>query len=59
MDVFITASTLLVFMALLAAILTCKLAANERRTLAGTIDFVCRAIFPASFAGVILLAFWL
>jgi len=59
LDSFITASTLLVFLALLVAILTGKLATSDRRELAGKIDFACRAIFPVSFAGVIAYSFWL
>jgi hypothetical protein len=59
MDSFITASTLLVFLALLVAILTGKLATGEHGELAQRIDVVCRTLFPGSFAGVIAFLFWL
>jgi len=59
MDTFITASTLLVFMALLAAVLTGKLATGNRPELADKVEVVCRALFPLSFAGVIAYSFWL
>jgi hypothetical protein len=59
MDSFITASTLVVFLALLVAILTGKLATSDRRELAGRIDVACRVLFPVSFLGVIVYSFWI
>ena len=59
MDSFITMSTLLVFLALLVAIVTGKLASSDRLELAGKIDVACRALFPLSFAGLIVYSFWL
>jgi hypothetical protein len=59
MDSFITASTLLVFLALLVPILTCNLATGGHAELAQRIDVVCRTLFPGSFAGVIAFSFWL
>jgi len=52
MDYFITASTVLVFMALVIAILTSRLTMNDRPELASKIEFACRILFPTSFAGV-------
>ena len=57
MDSFITAATLLVFMALLVAILTGRLAASEHGELARRIDLACRGVFPLTFAGVTVYAF--
>jgi VIT1/CCC1 family predicted Fe2+/Mn2+ transporter len=59
MDSFITASTLLAFLALLVAILTGNLAKGEHGELAQRIDVVRRTLFPGSFAGVIAFSFWL
>jgi len=57
MDSFITASTILVFMALVIAIITGRLATNDRRELASKIEVACRIFFPTSFAGVIAYTF--
>ena len=57
MDSFVTGSTLVVFLALLVAILTSKLATSGRAELAGKIDVVCRVMFPATFVGVITYSF--
>jgi hypothetical protein len=59
MDSFITASTLLAFLALLVAILTGNLATGEHGEPAQRIDVVCRTLFPGSVAGVIAFSFWL
>lgn len=59
MDSFVTGSTLLVFLVLLVAILTGRLAANGRHDLASKVDVICRIAFPASFVGVIVWAFFL
>jgi hypothetical protein len=59
MDSFVTGSTLVVFLALLVAILTSKLATSGHAGLAGQIDAACRVLFPATFVVVITYSFWL
>ena len=59
MDSFITGSTVLVFLSLLQAVLTSKLATNENHGIASKIDSACRGLFPSAFIGVIVYSFWL
>lgn len=59
MDSFITGSTILVFLALLQAVSTSKLATSERHGIARKIDYACRGLFPAAFVGVMVYSFWL
>jgi hypothetical protein len=59
MDTYITASTLLVFLVLVVAIVTGRLASSDRRELSLKIELICRVAFPASFLGVIAFSFLL
>ena len=52
MDYFILGSTLLVFFALIQAVVTAVLAESKKITLARSIDRWCRGIFPLLFVGV-------
>ena len=51
MDVFIMGATVIVFLALIQASLTSILYGKGREELAVRMDWVCRFIFPAAFAG--------
>ena len=55
MDYFILGSTLLVFAALIQAIMTTRLVRNKKTLTAQRLDRGCRVIFPVSFSG---LAVW-
>jgi hypothetical protein len=54
MDKFVLGSTALVFLALVEAIMTAYLIAKERDAVAVRMDRVCRWIFPAAFAALML-----
>lgn len=54
MDYFIIGSTLLVFIALIQAVVTAVLAESKKVTLAQSIDRWCRGLFPLLFAAVFL-----
>lgn len=56
MDTFILFSTIMVFIALLQAILTSRLVKDERVELALSIDRACRIIFPVIFTIVFIVA---
>lgn len=56
MDKFLLGSTILVFLALVEAVMTAYFIAKEREALAVRMDRLCRMIFPAAFAALI---FWL
>jgi len=55
LDLFLTGSTVLVFLTLLQALLTSNLARLDRRTLATRIDSASKIVFPAAF---LFLAIW-
>jgi hypothetical protein len=57
MDKFVLGSTILVFLALVEAVMTAYFIAKEREALAVRMDRYCRAIFPAAFAVMILLLY--
>ena len=57
MDKFVLGSTVLVFLALVEAVMTAYFFAKEREVLAVRMDRYCRAIFPAAFAVMILLLY--
>lgn len=57
LDAFITASTGLVFLALVEALMTSYLVSVDRKELALRFDGVCRWAFPLAFAGVVLWIF--
>ncbi len=58
LDFFITGASLLVFVALLEALVTVSLA-EERPALARRIDVTSRWLFPAAFVAVTVVSFWL
>lgn len=57
MDKFVLGSTILVFLALVEAVMTAYFIAKEREALAVRMDRYCRAIFPAAFVVMILLLY--
>jgi hypothetical protein len=57
LDAFITASTGLVFLALVEALTTSYLVSVERKELALRFDRVCRWVFPLTFVGLVLWIF--
>ena len=59
LDLFLTASSVLVLLALVEAILTVGLADKGRVEAALRIDRVCRVAAPVLFAGVVVWSFWL
>jgi hypothetical protein len=59
MDTFTKGATILVFSALVQAVLTARLVALERIETARKVDLVCRALFPAVFVGLLVFAFFL
>lgn len=57
-DLFVLASQVLVFLALVQSIISGTLAVSGKQTLARRLDRWARFIFPASFVVVLLIAFW-
>ena len=58
LDLFITASTILIFLAMVVSITTSYLISSERAELATRIDGVCRFVFPLAFVSVVILVFF-
>jgi hypothetical protein len=58
LDIFITGASLLVFVALVEALATVSIA-EDRPTLTRQIDVTSRWLFPAAFAAVTVVSFWL
>ena len=59
LDTFILLSNIIVFIALLEAILTSNLVSHDKKTIARRIDYLARFIFPILFAMVFIKSFWL
>ena len=57
LDAFVTASTGLVFLALLESLMTSYLVSVDRKELALHVDRICRWVFPLAFAGLIVWTF--
>ena len=57
MDIFITGSTIFVFLALVEAVITGTLADNEHNALAERMDTVAKTVFPPAFAVFALISF--
>lgn len=59
LDTFILLSNIIVFIALLEAILTSNLVSHDKKTIARRIDYLARFIFPILFAMVFIKSFWI
>ncbi len=58
LDLFIGASTILVFLAMVVSLTTSYLISLDRAESAVRVDRVCRLIFPLAFASVVILVFF-
>ena len=58
MDQYVLSSSLLVFLALVEALITGRLASTGRVTTAETIDRICRWLFPTTYAAIIFITLW-
>jgi len=59
LDVFILGSNIIVFLALLEAILTSNLVSQEKKSIARKVDYFARFIFPVAYAAVLIKSFWI
>lgn len=54
LDIFIVGSTVLVFLALVEALVTSYLVSKDKGVLARSMDGVCRFVFPLSFTAFVI-----
>lgn len=59
LDIFILLSNIIVFIALLEAILTSNLVSHDKKTIARRIDYLARFIFPIAYIIVFIKSFWI
>lgn len=59
LDTFILLSNIIVFTALLEAILTSNLVSHDKKTIARRIDYLARFIFPIAYIIVFIKSFWI
>jgi hypothetical protein len=59
LDTFILGSNVIVFIALLEAILTSNLVSHDKKTIARRIDYLSRFIFPVGYTMVFIKSFWI
>lgn len=59
LDTFILLSNIIVFIALLEAILTSNLVSHDKKTIARRMDYLARFIFPIAYTIVFIKSFWI
>jgi hypothetical protein len=59
LDTFILGSNIIVFIALLEAIVTSNLVSHDKKTIARRIDYLSRFIFPVGYAMIFIKSFWI